>query len=53
MKETDELKNSEKDLILVVEDFDYLNNYIAKNLRKRLRSGSVSHGKTGLQGTSE
>lgn len=34
MKENEEAKNSEKELILVVEDFDRLNNYIVKNLRK-------------------
>ena len=34
MKENEEAKNSEKDLILVVEDFDRLNNYIVKNLQK-------------------
>ena len=34
MKENEEAKNSEKELILVVEDFDRLNNYIVKNLQK-------------------
>ena len=34
MKENEEVKNSEKELILVVEDFDRLNNYIVKNLQK-------------------